>query len=485
MRVLIGCVLVLSCLAPGEGAPAPKGPLSRVLLLSIDGLHALDLANYVEANPRSTLAHLAGHGITFTNAQTSLPSNSWPGLLALVTGGSPISTGVIFENSYDHNLSPPGSNCAKRGTKVVYDSSIDRDPNALDAGGGIDPNKLPRDPDRGCSPVYPHQFIRVNNVFEVVKAAGKRTAWSDKHPAYEFLNGPSGKGLDDLFAPEVRAASKARSIPRIEEFDDLRVEGILQEIAGKDHTGSQRVGVPTLFGMNFQAVSVAQKIPGGGYQDAAGTPGPGLAQALEHVDQSLGRMVAALESQRLLSSTLIIVTAKHGDTPINPRALQYADLEFIPRVVNSIQPGLLAQSDQDGSVALIWLTDHNRAKDVAAALEGQRDQGKIQTLLAGKSLLLRFNDPRKDSRMPDIIVQPVPGVLYTDSGFIAEHGGFAEDDTHVPLLVSFASLSPQTIKAPVQTAQVAPTILRALGLDPKALDAVRSEMTPPLPGLDF
>src|SRR5947208_2910668 len=136
MRVLIGCVLLLSCLASGEGAPPPKGSISRVLLLSIDGLHALDLANYVEANPRSTLARLTSHGVTYTNAQTSLPSNSWPGLLALVTGGSPISTGVIFENSYDHNLSPPGSNCGTRGTKVVYDSSIDRDSNAIDGGGG-------------------------------------------------------------------------------------------------------------------------------------------------------------------------------------------------------------------------------------------------------------------------------------------------------------------------------------------------------------
>jgi hypothetical protein len=36
----------------------------------------------------------------------------------------------------------------------------------------------------------------------------------------------------------------------------------------------------------------------------------------------------------------------------------------------------------------------------------------------------------------------------------------------------------------VETAQVAPTILQLLGLDPDALDAVRAEGTPVLPGLD-
>jgi hypothetical protein len=152
----------------------------------------------VKARPNSNLAQLSQHGVTYKNARTSLPSNSWPGLLAIMTGGSPLSTGVIFENRYDRSLSPPGSKCASIGTAVVYDSSIDNNPNALDAG-GINPQALPLNPLKGCTPVYPHDYIRVNNIFEVIKQAGGRTAWSDKHPAYEFLIGPSGKGVDDLF----------------------------------------------------------------------------------------------------------------------------------------------------------------------------------------------------------------------------------------------------------------------------------------------
>jgi len=88
--------------------------------------------------------------------------------------------------------------------------------------------------------------------------------------------------------------------------------------------------------------------------------------------------------------------------------------------------------------------------------------------------------------VPDIVVQPNVGVIYTGSTTkVAEHGGFAEDDTHVMMLVSNPKLSPGTVISPVETAQVAPTILKILGLDPNALDAVQKEGTQVLPGLKF
>src|ERR1700741_5439833 len=69
----------------------------HVLLISVDGMHALDLANYVVSHPNSTLAQLSAHGKTYTNAATSQPSDSFPGLAGLVTGGSPITTGLWYD----------------------------------------------------------------------------------------------------------------------------------------------------------------------------------------------------------------------------------------------------------------------------------------------------------------------------------------------------------------------------------------------------
>ena len=78
-------------------------------------------------------------------------------------------------------------------------------------------------------------------------------------------------------------------------------------------------------------------------------------------------------------------------------------------------------------------------------------------------------------------------MIYTkpSASKIAEHGGFSRDETAVLMLVSAQGLKPAQSRTPVTTTQIAPTILAALGLDPKALKAVREEHTPTLPGLGF
>ena len=108
----------------------------------------------------------------------------------------------------------------------------------------------------------------------------------------------------------------------------------------------------------------------------------------------------------------------------------------------------------------------------------------IENLLGGAELTLKFNDPASDSRTPDIIVQPVYGTIYTGSTKKnAEHGGFSFGDTNVGLIVSNPALKSSVLKTPVTTAQVAPTILRALGLNPRALKSVLIEKTDVLPAL--
>jgi hypothetical protein len=475
--------LVIPVLAQQQVSAKPQ--VKHVLLLSLDGMHAIDLELFEKTHPASALATLSAHAITYTNARTSLPSNSWPGLLAIVTGGSPLSTGVIFENSYDRSLSPPGSNCSSVGTDVVYDSHIDINPDSADAGGGINPKTLPLNPARGCSPVFPHDYIRLNNIFEVIKQAGGRTAWADKHPAYDFLNGPSGKGVDDLFTPEIRPVTKARDIAKTEAYDDTKVDAILHEIGGKDHSGARQVGVPTLFGMNFQAISMAQKMAGHGYKDANATPSDGLMNAFAHTDQSIARMIEALKKERLWDSTLVIVTAKHGDVPIDPARLRLADLKLIPGIVNAIDPKLLLSAEQDGSIAMLWLRKHERTEEVVDALWAKQKEADIQQILWGESLKLLFPDPATDPRMPDIIIQPNFGTIYAeaDDHFIEEHGGFTEEDTHVPLMVALPSFPEGEMKTLVRTAQIAPTILEELGLDRASLQAVVKERTQPLPGV--
>ncbi|HBP64417.1 MAG TPA: alkaline phosphatase family protein [Desulfosporosinus sp.] len=460
----------------GNGLPFDstqfKG-VKRVLLISVDGLHASDIANYVKKNPKSSLAALSKKGITYPNASSSKPSDSFPGLLSLVTGGSPNSTGVIYDNSYDRNLLPPiASNAGdKPGTEVLYDETIEYDSSKLD-GGGINPAMLPRDPVTK-QPVYPHNFLKVNTIFEIVKAAGKRTAWCDKHLAYDLVNGPSGKGVDDLYTPEIEAYASSKSIALAEANDDLKVAAITNEIGGKDHTGTVAAPVPTLFGMNFQAINVGQKIPGNGYTDGLGTFSAGLTEALNHTDNSLKKITDELKRQDLFDSTLIIITAKHGNSPIDPSKLKIVDKTLITEGVPSDSIAHITTDD----VALIWLTDQSKTDSVVATITKNKEKANIKDISSYSTSNPQwlFNNPATDSRVPDIVVQPNDGVIYTTPGKkIEEHGGFNKDDTNVALLLSFQGVeNAQQIRSYVQTLQVAPTILKVLGLNPYELQAVQ------------
>src|SRR5207249_4006079 len=221
--------------------------------------------------------------------------------------------GLYYDVTWAASLSPPGSGCTTRGTVVPFDGAIDVDDSAVTT--SIDTTKLPLDPDRNCALVYPHDYLKVNTIFEVIKAAGLRTAVSDKHPSYDLLNGPSGTGVDDLFTPENDANGAKKDILKMEAYDETKVQAVLNQIDGYDHARTLYVGVPAIIMMNFQAANIGEKV--GGYADAAGTPTVALAGAFDYVDGALRRILAELDAQGLTDSTLVIVTAKHADAAID------------------------------------------------------------------------------------------------------------------------------------------------------------------------
>jgi hypothetical protein len=538
------------------------GHIKRVLLISVDGMHAVDFANC--ANGISTinngkpycpaLAALANTGVNYVAASTSKPSDSFPGLTAIVTGGSPALTGVYYDVAYSRALDGPAvmtgngngpgtctAGAAPTGFTTEYEEGIDIDKTKVNGGapgasltdGGIaslDPTKIDRDPANGCNPVMPWQFVRANSIFSVIHQAGGYAAWSDKHPAYASVaSGIGPKALDDFYAPEVNSTviglpgvitptgvSCATildptadltawdvSFQNIQCYDTLKVNAILNEIDGKDHLGLKTTKVPTIFGMNFQAVSAGQKVieknigVTGGYLDAAGTPSAALLNEFQFVDASIAAWVSELKKRGLYDSTLIVITAKHGQSPIDPAryvgqtingtspATVLAQAGFIPASESPLGSGIGPTEDD---VSLLWL---NSPSDTSAAVSIlEQNAGPTGIALGqfyyGPSLTINYNDPTVDPRTPDIIVTPNVGVTYSGSTVKqAEHGGFAHDDTNVILLLSNPRFEASTVKAAVGTAQVAPTILKALGIDPSALDAVRIEGTGVLPAVQF
>ncbi len=526
--------------------------IKHVLLLSIDGMHAVDFYNCANAIPSlnngysycPNLAALSQTGINYVATASSMPSDSFPGIAALVTGGSPKSTGLYYDVAYDRSLAPPmnttgtglaGGTCTPYatppGTTTDFDQGVDLDDTKLNGGapgaspteGGIaslDPTKLVRDPALGCAPVYPWNFVRVNTIFSVVHQAGGYTAWIDKHPSYSMVAGPGGTGLDDYYSPEVdsnviplpgvttalgtscatipdtNGATWNSSFANIQCYDALRVNALLNQIAGNTHNGAP-AQVPAVFGMNFQSVYFGQSLsePGvgaGGYQNAAAWPSAPLLNEIAFVDASIGQIVSALKDASLYDSTLIIVTAKHGESPIDPSMYVANGTNTpatllgtaIPLSESPLNPTGIGATEDD--VSVLWLAPGASVTDAVALLEKNAAAIGLGEIYYGASLALNYNvgglGPYQDSRTPDIIVTPNVGMTYSGSTtMIGDHGGFGHDDTNVMLLVENPRFTPQTISVTTRTAQVAPTIVKALGLDPSALDAVVAEGTPVLP----
>jgi len=534
----------------------------HVLLISVDGMHAVDFANC--ANGIGTvnngepycpaLAALSKTGVNYVAASTSKPSDSFPGLTAIITGGSPALTGVYYDVAYSRNYDAPAKttgngvqagpctpNALPTGTTTEYEEGIDIDQTQVNGGapgaaltdGGIasiDPQRLPRDPANSCSPVMPWDFVRANSIFSVIHQAGGYAAWSDKHPAYSSVaSGIGPSALDDFYAPEINSnviglpgvttptgiscatvrdpgsdlTAWTNSFQNIQCYDTLKVDAILNEIDGRNHLGTRKTQVPTIFGMNFQAASVGQKLieqsnsVTGGYLDAAGTPSAALLDEFKFVDASIGAFVKELKAKGLYETTLIVITAKHGQSPIDPAryvaqtrngtspATLLSNAGFIPDSESTNGNGIGPTEDD---VSLLWLKSSADTDASVTILENNASASGIALgqFYYGPSLAINYNDPTVDPRTPDIIVTPNVGVTYSGShAKQAEHGGFAHDDTNVILLLSNPSFHPATVRAEVGTAQVAPTILESLGLDPSALKAVRVEGTRALPAVQL
>ncbi|KAH7416639.1 type I phosphodiesterase/nucleotide pyrophosphatase [Cadophora sp. MPI-SDFR-AT-0126] len=455
-----------------------------VAAFSIDGLHSSDVEKYVALRPESTIASLLSTGYEYTDAYTSGPSDSFPGTMNLFTGSSPRTTRVWYDDTYDRSFWPPfsttGSNCSgPPGAEVVYDESKDYDSTMLFSG-GINPLNLPQTlVSEKCVNLYPHSRLRVNTAFEVVHAAGHQTAYTDKHPAYDIVRGPSGAGLSVGYFPEIAAVDA--DVDSTIAYDKLHVKAFLDWINAKTPVNSTIYEplktIPTLFGGNFQAVSVGQKVYG--YVKGTLAFTPQLLKAYDFVDASLGQVVAALKAKSILEDTLIIVASKHGQAPIDPTLYGKVD----PALLNLIIK-VPVESITTDDIALIFLQNHADTDAAVDNLNRNRNTLKIADIISGDRLTyLGYGDPKTDPAVPDIIVRPDTGIIYTTSkSKIAEHGGLSDDDRKVACFVSNPGLKKTVYDHRVSTAQVAPTILEALGLDAQALQGVVAEKTRLLDG---
>ena len=175
------------------------------------------------------------------------------------------------------------------------------------------------------------------------------------------------------------------------------------------------------------------------------------------MDASIGDIVNALKAAGLYDNTLIIITAKHGESPIDPAryvangantpaTLLGTAIPFSESPLNTT--GIGATEDD---VSVLWLAPGASVTAAVELLERNAAAIGLGQIYYGPTLALNYNvgglDPGQDPRSPDIIVTPNMGMTYSGSTtMIGDHGGFAHDDTNVMLLVANPSFTPQTVR---------------------------------------
>ena len=470
---------------------------------------------------------------------------------------------MYYDVEYSHRTDEPGAPCTPgrpaTGGNVIYDSPDDALPAvddfidpangtfpSFDENGSIYPHGVDKNPaaimrlrndasslnsatfpvdPATCKTIPPWDYLGDNTIFQVIHNAGLRTAWSDKHAVYLSFNGPGsqGKSIDDFFGPEIDSqAVEPNGVPypqdddwahidaATKQYDGYKVRAVLNEIAGRDHSGRTKVGTPAIFGMNFQTVSVAQKIPStpttligpdahGNYTTSAPQPGAtggstagwfparSLSSALDYVDAQLGRMMSRTAQGRPGPSTTIIVTAKHGQSPRDPQQARHGagrpDRRRDQRRLGQDPPGqhephrgrhrrrpvaVLPVGQLAGRVRFRQALPvepqrtglrHQRPPGHRPALRPHADLGR-----RGGGEVLRRRRPRRP--YPDVFGKVQVGVVYAKPTKLAEHGGMNRADRHVLMVVDGPGIPARVRTAGVETTQVAPTVLTCSGSTP-------------------
>jgi Type I phosphodiesterase / nucleotide pyrophosphatase len=263
-------------------------------------------------------------------------------------------------------------------------------------------------------------------------------------------------------------------------YDQLHVDAFLSWLDGKVPANSQGdLGgkVPTLFGGNFQVASVGEKTAG--YVAGSLDFTAGLQSAIKFVDDSFGLIINKLKAKNLYDQTIIFVCSKHGQSPIDPTLFKEVDPANLTTLVG-VNTSFITTDD----VALFFLKNRADLSKAVANLQAHKTELRIDQIYYGDQQEdMGWGDATKDTAVPDIIVQPIKGTIYTTSkAKIAEHGGGSVDDRIVACFAHNPKLKKQTFSSQVFTTQVAPTVAKILGLDPQKLQGAKAEGTQPLPG---
>lgn len=422
--LILAASLTTGLLVRGQGSSAKAAQGKRAKYTLVVLLDAA-LPGMINSQDAPFITSLGTTGTHFTNVDSALPGDSITDITADLTGTFPTQSGMIYELFYDHH----------------YQQTIELDETPI----------LPP----GFTLKTAGNLVKAETIFQAAKAAGLRTEFTAKYPAYSIENGPESLGPSPSI-DVLRTPTFANFTGTPQQYDEMNFEHMRNDIL----SGPNR---PNLYVIYAVAPNTIEK------QFGLGTPE--IPQIISFEDNQIKETVNAFKQAGIYDQTDVIVTSDHGNTAVNTAIPDSGTGSIQQYLIDHGIPVLQVTADQ---VYLVWL--QNRAQTSAAisllSSKSVRAQFGIRNILDQNDLRALHAAP--PDRTPDFAVQPTigqngtPAVVYTSPplGKHVEHGGFNSSDTNVPLFVSGPGFNQGvTSNEHVYTMQIAPTIAHNMCLN--------------------
>jgi predicted AlkP superfamily pyrophosphatase or phosphodiesterase len=410
--------------AAASAAPPPPRLAEHVIVVMLDGCRP-DILRRANA---PVLHALAAAGTTFIRARTIYPSQTRVAFVSLPTGAYPGSHGIVGGNEVKD---------AEWRTVAMGDDD----------------------------PIATQALVARPTFFEAATAAGLTSLYAAMK-GYELVGARGATWTINGKKTLNEAAYKTRYEATAEGSADLAA-GYKQSLSRQllaQTLEILREKRPSLVVVNLGSVDYAGH--------SFGPEGTRYREAIEFLDGLVGDLLKALDAMGIRERTTIIVSADHGFSDVDAtRVVAPATEAGGHRLAILASRGIEHYLSNTGGASMgLYVRDKTRMAEAVAALRAEPwcEAVYCEDPKARCDLSLRSLHDYFPGRSPDVMVDldDDAALNYPQAG---QHGSLRHDDMAIPLILSGAGVASGRVEGEARLVDVAPTVLRLLGLPPEGL----------------
>ena len=417
----VAIVLVLiALLSSVAAAQQPTRPADYVFIVMLDGMRP-DLLRLAEA---PNIARLAASGTRYMQARTIYPSQTRVAFVSLPTGAYPASHGIV-------------------GGDFFMDSSWKS-------------VSLGREPD----PFPAQELSKRATLFDELSAAG-RTSLYAAMKGYELVGAHGATWTINGNLTLDRVAYATRYDPQVNGsaalalwYKELLSRQLLDQALAIIKDKQPNLVILNLGSADYVAHSF-------------GPQSPPYREAIAFVDGLVGDLVKALDTLKLGDRSAIVISADHGFTHGDGHTLAAPQAQGVPQIPALTARGIEHAVTNTGGTSMgIYVRDKGRIADAATALRAQpwTDAIYCEEVAAHCDKSLHELKAYFGGRSPDLMVD-LDDEATIDRPFVGNHGSLRDTDMQIPLILSGAGVSRGVVAGKAEIVDIAPTVLRLLGID--------------------